>query len=552
MLPPLEDGFTVVVMADQHDAFEQNLQQLGYEPLPDFAVLDECEFYDKKTNQHVRLDRNRLTKMAASQNKRIEGRNAATPVIVGHTKDGVPENQQPEIVGVATRFRVDNLPDGTAAIFARPWAQPGQAKTFRENFRRSVELWLDPDAIDPIAILGPTTPRRDLPDHLFSRAETTTSGSVVRFSRTSELGRQPLLFEMREVMAAKTKPVRFEADEDEEKKDGPPKEEGEGEDKKPAPPEGDSPVAPEGEADAGGDGGDPEFDAKLAQSDTLKQIMALLTGIQGEVQKMSPVFAALEQEAMGGGAGGPPGAPPMGDPGMPPGGAAPGGPPPGAAPAPPPGPPGAGGPPPAPERDGPPDKKMSAGSTFGYGNTTMPNQTFERAPYYAPAPVAPVNDPRVIKLERENKEFREVLAAMKLERIETEVDLALKDLAAEGYAVKPEVDRPHLCKLSREKRDEAIQFMRETRAKKDMTPVPGSGRMVIDSAETAMPIQFSRPDGTSGLGGDPNAGATALPDSYEELTKIAGSARRQGLSLRDFDISQLSAAHANNGAVKVR
>src|SRR5207245_1881416 len=152
----------------------------------EFAILDECEFFDKRTGQQVHMTPDRLARMADLQNQRVTGRNDATPIILGHTEDNVPESEQPPIVGLASRFRLGRLPDGKSAVFARPWAAPGQVDTFRKNPRRSVELWLDPDAIDPIALLGATTPRRDLGLHLFARQYSngaeTTSGSVVRFS----------------------------------------------------------------------------------------------------------------------------------------------------------------------------------------------------------------------------------------------------------------------------------------------------------------------------------------------------------------------------------
>lgn len=190
--------------ADPHADFEQRLQAQGYTQLPEFAVIDECKFFDSRTRQQVNLDPARLAKMADAQNARVAATGDATPVILGHTEDGKVEADQPPIVGYATRFQVGRLPNGKAAIFARPWAAPGQVETFRKNPRRSVELWLSPDAIDPIALLGPTTPRRDLGLHLFARrydaGADTTSKSVVRFSRSTEPGRQPVLFEMREDM----------------------------------------------------------------------------------------------------------------------------------------------------------------------------------------------------------------------------------------------------------------------------------------------------------------------------------------------------------------
>lgn len=542
--------------ADQHSTYEQKLLGQGYKPLPEFAILDECDFHDKKTNQKVKFDKARLERLASNHNKLIEERESPPVICLGHTKDHVAEGEQPTVTGVATRFHVQQLRDGKHAVFVRPWAKPGHEKTFKDNPYRSVELWLDPDAVHPIALLGPTAPRRDgLGMHLFSRnydnSVVTSSGSVVRFSREADKdGRFPILFAMRDQMGTKIKfaepgnPTEPKDDEDETDTGSAP----------PAAAPADD-AAPDAGDDTGGqptDSGDPEFDKKLGESSTMKAIMATLMKISAFVEKAGPIFDELEQEATGAPPGGAPGGPP---PGAPPdaGMAGAGAPPPGAAPpdaGPPPADAGAGAPPPSPDREGPP-KKNSAGSVSGYGNTQMPNNTFARepyAPYRAPAPAAPVDDPRVVQLQRQVSDLVKENAAIRAERIESEVDLALKTLAEEGYAVKVEIDKPALCKLKREDRAAHIEFMRETRAKKDVTPLPGGGRSVIVDPEQPMAIKFEREGG--GVMGDPALAAGRISDDYEELVKMAGTAKKQGFNLKDFDVSQLTPAHANG--VKVR
>jgi hypothetical protein len=515
---------------DRQAPFEQALQAQGYVPLPEFAVLDECEFYDSKTRQKVNLDRDRLEKMAKAQNDRIEGRNDATPIIVGHTKDDAKEEDQPEIVGYATRFHVGNLPDGKAAIFARPWAKPDEVETFRLHPRRSVELWLDPDAIDPIAILGATTPRRDLGLHLFGRAyaegnDKTTTGSSVRFCRSS-YGRQPILFEMRENTVDKQ--IKCEE------------------------PVADDPTPPGSDTSPTGDDAAVE---KVMNSDWGKRLTAFL-------DKFEPILDQVLQEeegamgpdggAMPPGAGGPPGA------GSPPPGAGAGAapPPPGAGAMP----PDAGAPPeadspPLPDREDGPIKKNSAGYSLpGAGTTAMPNY-FDRAGYEAQVRLQRLeteyvaNQKRVadqmVQLQREN-------AALKLARIEDEVRGELDALTREGYTVVESVDFPHLCKLSREERAKAVKFMRDTRVKKDTSPLPGAGREVIPTTEQLIPLQFSRPTG-DGLAADPTlVPATAGEPTYEQLCKMAGEYRRQGKNpLNDYDAGLLRAA-PDGDAVKVR
>lgn len=143
----------------------------GEVELPRFFVLDEHEFTDSKIGEKVVLDRERLEHIAARCNSRRSRTGDLVPICLGHTRDDAPEQEQPPIVGFAVDFRVEPFFDtGKYALSATPVAKSAaHVRYFRENPRRSVELWLSPDDIDPIALLGSTTPRRDLGIHRFSR-----------------------------------------------------------------------------------------------------------------------------------------------------------------------------------------------------------------------------------------------------------------------------------------------------------------------------------------------------------------------------------------------
>jgi hypothetical protein len=140
-----------MAQTDPHSSYEQKLVEQGYKPLPEFAILDECDFHDKKTKQNVKFDKARLERLAKNHNKLIEERESPPVICLGHTKDHVGEGDQPTVTGVATRFNVQQLRDGKHAVFVRPWAKPGHEKTFKDNPYRSVELWLDPDAVQGFA-----------------------------------------------------------------------------------------------------------------------------------------------------------------------------------------------------------------------------------------------------------------------------------------------------------------------------------------------------------------------------------------------------------------
>ena len=133
------------------------------------ALLDEHLMQlppDPKTGEQkesIQLTEHHLRLIAHNNNERIRKTGDMAPVVIGHTIDGAPEKHQPELVGFAHKFTVDPLFNtGKKAIFARFLAFKKKLQKFKEFPRRSVELWLGKWEIDPISILGATTPDRDL------------------------------------------------------------------------------------------------------------------------------------------------------------------------------------------------------------------------------------------------------------------------------------------------------------------------------------------------------------------------------------------------------
>ncbi len=164
---------------DGLNPLEQRLAALGYKPLPEFAILDEHAHQRADGRGLEVFDRPRLERLAAKLNGKATYQQTGLPVIVGHTTPGVPEDKLPGIRGWCTRYQVgefhDEYGNKKAAIFARPWAAPNEEDTFRKFPHRSIELWTGGehgDDIHPLALLGPTAPRRNLGLHLFSRDAT--------------------------------------------------------------------------------------------------------------------------------------------------------------------------------------------------------------------------------------------------------------------------------------------------------------------------------------------------------------------------------------------
>lgn len=109
------------------------------------------------------LGPDKLQVIAQNNNRRVEETGDATPITIGHTKDGLDENKQPKVVGFATNFRVHQLLNtNKQAIHADFHLMVDMLDEIKNYQRRSVEYWPKRMEIDPIALLGATTPEQDL------------------------------------------------------------------------------------------------------------------------------------------------------------------------------------------------------------------------------------------------------------------------------------------------------------------------------------------------------------------------------------------------------
>lgn len=123
----------------------------GYFVVRSIPVLDEHK------NGDVIVDRNRLEKIMQVMN----GRPPAA-IIIGHTKDG-SEEEMP-VVGYADNWKIE---DGHLCCDFHVYDK----EVIKKYPRRSVELWVEYNIIDPIALLGSSAPQRPLP-HLIIRDDT--------------------------------------------------------------------------------------------------------------------------------------------------------------------------------------------------------------------------------------------------------------------------------------------------------------------------------------------------------------------------------------------
>lgn len=118
----------------------------------------------------------------------LEATGNVCPLVLGHVKQnekGRADSETPE-VGLARNWRKSDLPHLGPVILADYWIERDKLSDVREHCGRlvrwSAELWRNQKEIDPIALLGPTTPWRRLGTIQLSRGEGETPITCNRFS----------------------------------------------------------------------------------------------------------------------------------------------------------------------------------------------------------------------------------------------------------------------------------------------------------------------------------------------------------------------------------
>lgn len=144
--------------------------------VPDVKVLDEHELDGEDGKPAAYVDRQVLEEIAANNNNRVLATGDPAPLIVGHTSDD-PRAEERPVVGYAVNYKVRESRDPATgklsyAIHTDYKVRKKHEHVIEDYPRRSVELWLGRKELDPIALLGGTTPERDL-------------GVIIRKSRIS-------------------------------------------------------------------------------------------------------------------------------------------------------------------------------------------------------------------------------------------------------------------------------------------------------------------------------------------------------------------------------
>lgn len=284
-------------------------------------VLDEHEQTDEKGQPVGYVDSDVLQEISRNNNNRVLATGDPAPLTVGHTSDN-PNVAEKPIVGFAVNYRVAPFKNGRNAIYVDYKIRKRHENVIEDFPRRSVELWMSRKELDPIALLGGTTPERDLGviirkariDKFTLDTRPTTerqrwlasigqrSDDVLCYNaRGGVVYRYSLFGEEDDPMPCPPggMPQRYAEGEGDEFDDGPPEDDG------------GLPPDEEGMGDEGigdeEDGGEDPVVARVLQSKQFKSLEA----------KVDEILAALTGDEGGG---------------MPPGGGGPGGPPPGGPP----------------------------------------------------------------------------------------------------------------------------------------------------------------------------------------------------------------------------
>lgn len=139
-----------------------------------WAILDEHELPATASHPEIIVDRKRLQRICNNAAKRVADTGDAIPLVIGHTDEDSFEVDQPPLVGFCDNLQVEPLFDtGREAIWADFLIYDNKVDEVRAYPRRSVELWATRDEIDPVSLLGATTPERDLGLMKFNRQSET-------------------------------------------------------------------------------------------------------------------------------------------------------------------------------------------------------------------------------------------------------------------------------------------------------------------------------------------------------------------------------------------
>lgn len=138
------------------------------------AAVDTFEMTNDDGSFVTTIDERFIDRLCANMNAREERTGDLCPLVIGHTPPlGThiedEENANP-LVGYARNWRKGTLGNtGRPAAIFDPWIFNGDVERVKKVPRRSCEVWVSRCEVDPISLLGSSTPARDLGLMKFNR-----------------------------------------------------------------------------------------------------------------------------------------------------------------------------------------------------------------------------------------------------------------------------------------------------------------------------------------------------------------------------------------------
>ncbi len=146
-------------MANEDPILDPN----DYTIVPHVAAVDEFVMRNDDGSFVANINEPFLDRLVARMNAREADTGDLCPLVIGHTEDGEREVDAPPVVGFARNWRKDVLFNTSRkAAFFDAWVKNACVDTVRNFPRRSCEVWPSRYEVDPISLLGATTPARDL------------------------------------------------------------------------------------------------------------------------------------------------------------------------------------------------------------------------------------------------------------------------------------------------------------------------------------------------------------------------------------------------------
>lgn len=134
-----------------------------YVVAPHTAALDEFRMTNDSGDFVANITPEYLNRLVAHMNDRETATGDLSPIVIGHTMNGLPETEQPPLVGFARNWHIGTLGNtGRKCAFFDAWIKKDKVELVKQYPRRSCEVWASRHEVDPISLLGATTPARDL------------------------------------------------------------------------------------------------------------------------------------------------------------------------------------------------------------------------------------------------------------------------------------------------------------------------------------------------------------------------------------------------------